>query len=116
MDSQAFSELVDLACQQENLPAALTYLQHVDEPEIAEVATSLVGQFVLGEHEGEKRIYHVTVEPNDEGVETEYVEHIMNEADETIVFIAWFFESYFDMKRKEIYAAAGRTYKQPKRS
>jgi hypothetical protein len=115
MDSQAFTSLVELACEQQNLPAALAYLQQVEDADIAGVATSLVGQFSLADVDGEKRIYHVSIEPNDEGIETEYVEHVMNETDETIVFIAWFFETFFDMKRKEIYSIAGRTYKQPKR-
>lgn len=116
MDSQAFTTLIKEVSQLENLPLALTYLQQVDDPEIAEVAQTLTGQFAIAEIEGEKRIYHVTLEPNEEGVETEYVEHVMNENDDTIVFIAWFFEAHFELKRKDIYSAAGRTYKQPKRS
>ena len=115
MNQQAFSALIRDANQMKSLPLVLAYLQQVDELDIVEVANSLAGQFSIADVDGEKRIYHVTTELNDEGVETEYVEHVMNEDDDSIVFISWFFESYFDMKRKDIYSAAGRTYQQPKR-
>jgi hypothetical protein len=32
------------------------------------------------------------------------------------MFVAWFFFAQFDIKQKETYQAAGKTYKQPKRS
>ncbi len=116
MDNQQFITVVKQACAEVNLPAALNFLKQVDDPEVAEAAQALTGQFMLAEVGGEQRVYHTTFEPDDQGVETEYVEYIMNEGDETIVFVAWFFETQFDMKRKDVYTAAGRTYKQPKRN
>ncbi len=116
MDSQEFITIVKNASQQENLPLALEYLKTVDDVDVKNAALALSGQFALAEIEGEQRIYHVSLELNDDGVEEEYVEHIMNEGDETIVFVAWFFDSQFSIKRKEVYLAADRTYKQPKRT
>lgn len=115
MENQTFTSIVKQACDQANLPAALNFLKQVAEEDIANAAQELTGQFMLAEVDGEQRIYHTTIEPNDDGVDTEYVEYIMNEGDEAIIFVAWFFETYFDIKRKEVYAAAERTYKQPKR-
>lgn len=116
MDNQQFVSVVKLACAEANLPAALNFLKQVENQDIAEAAQALSGQFVLAEVEGEQRVYHSTMEPDEHGVETEYLEHVMNEGDETLLFVAWFFESQFDIKRKDVYAAAGRTYKQPKRN
>ena len=57
----------------------------------------------------------MTIEQNDQGEEQEYIEHIMNEGDDVIRFVAWFFEVMFDVKRKDTYQAAGKTFQQPKR-
>ncbi len=116
MNSQEFATIVKQACQHESLPGALAFLRQVDDEEIAQAADALTGQFALAEVDGEQRIYHVFTDTDDQGVEQEYVEHIMNEGDDTILFVAWFFETEFEIKRKEVYAAAGRTYKQPKRN
>jgi hypothetical protein len=116
MDNQEFITIVKEASKQENLPLALEYLKTVNDIDVKNAALALVGQFALAEIEGEQRIYHVSLELNDDGVEEEYVEHIMNEGDETIVFVAWFFDSQFSIKRKDVYQAADRTYKQPKRT
>ncbi|TON73219.1 hypothetical protein CGH53_09855, partial [Vibrio parahaemolyticus] len=52
---------------------------------------------------------------DESGVEQEYVEHVMNEGDNMIKFAAWFFETFFEIKQKDTYMAAGKTYQQPKR-
>ncbi|GAB2647579.1 hypothetical protein GCM10026988_14470 [Vibrio panuliri] len=116
MEHKQFETLVKEACQQENLPQALAILKACEEQEVAEVAESLTGQFALAEVEGEKRIYHVTVQENEQGEEQEFVEHVMNEGDDVIRFVAWFFDAMFEVKRKDTYQAAGKTYQQPKRS
>lgn len=116
MQQKEFETLVKTACEKENLPQALEWLKACENSDIAEAALSLSGQFALAEVEGEKRIYHVTIQDNDQGEEEEFVEHVMNEGDDTIVFVAWFFDAMFEIKRKETYQAAGRTYRQPKRS
>ncbi|TOB56313.1 hypothetical protein CGK03_20945, partial [Vibrio parahaemolyticus] len=41
--------------------------------------------------------------------------HVMNEGDNMIKFAAWFFETFFEIKQKDTYMAAGKTYQQPKR-
>ena len=46
--------------------------------------------------------------------EQEFVEHVMNEGEHLVKFAAWFFESNFEIKAKEVYQAAGKTYQQPK--
>ncbi|MGF1909958.1 hypothetical protein L4C38_10990 [Vibrio kasasachensis] len=116
MEHKEFEELVKEACLQENLPQALAILKASEDQEVAETAESLVGQFALAEAEGEKRIYHVTVQVDEHGEEQEFVEHVMNEGDDVIRFVAWFFDVMFDVKRKDTYQAAGKTYQQPKRS
>jgi lantibiotic modifying enzyme len=98
------------------LPQVLAELKQSDNQDVAEAAKALTGQFAVAEVEGEKRIYHVTVQLNDSGDKEEFVEHVMNEGDDVIVFIAWFFSSFFDTKPKQIYQAVGKTYKQPKKS
>ncbi|PJC87110.1 hypothetical protein CSW98_04185 [Vibrio sp. HA2012] len=110
-----FETLVKQLCAQENLPQALELLKASDDTEIAEAAHSLAGQFALAEAEGEKRIYHMTVQENAQGEQEEFVEYVMNEGDDIIIFVAWFFYSMFDVKQKETYQAAGKTYRQPKR-
>lgn len=104
------------AASEDSLASALNLFKTAEHAEISEVAQSLSGQFALAEVEGEKRIYHVTEQENDQGEMQEFVEHVMNEGDETIRFVAWFFDSFFDIKAKETYAMAGKTYRQPKRS
>ncbi len=116
MQAEQFETLVKTLCQQQNLPQALQLLKQSDDEEVAEVAASLTGQFSLAEVEGQKRIYHVTLEENDAGEQQEFVEHVMNEGDDVVVFVAWFFYAFFSIKQKDTYAAAGKTYRQPKRS
>ncbi|MDN3612408.1 hypothetical protein ACODM8_12605 [Vibrio ostreicida] len=116
MEHQQFEQLVKVLCEQPNLPTALDILKNHDDDEVAQAALSLVGQFAMADVEGEKRVYHVTFEENEQGEEQEYVEHIMNEGDDVIRFVAWFFDAMFGVKRKETYQVAGKTFKQPKRS
>ncbi|CCN49496.1 conserved hypothetical protein [Vibrio nigripulchritudo MADA3029] len=116
MQQQEFETLVKALSEQSNLPDALTALKAHQDEEVAQAAKSLTGQFALAEVEGEKRIYHVTVQENEQGEEQEYVEHVMNEGDDVIKFVAWFFFSMFEIKERDTYQAAGKTYKQPKRS
>ena len=116
MEHKEFEELVKAASQQEALPQALAVLKASEDQEVAEAAASLAGQFSLAEVDGEKRIYHVTTHEDEQGEEQEFVEHVMNEGDEVIRFVAWFFDAMFEVKRKDTYQAAGKTYLQPKRS
>lgn len=116
MQANEFEALVKSLCELGALPKALEQLKQNEDVEIAQAAQSLAGQFVLAEVENEQRIYHMTVEADEQGVEQEYLEHVMNEGDDVIKFVAWFFESFFEMKQKDVYQAAGKTYKQPKRS
>lgn len=116
MEHKEFEELVKAASQQEALPQALAILKASEDQEVAEAAASLAGQFSLAEVDGEKRIYHVTTHEDEQGEEQEFVEHVMNEGDEVIRFVAWFFDAMFEVKRKDTYQAAGKTYLQPKRS
>lgn len=116
MQQNEFEVLVKNVCAQDDLPKALEVLIACEDEEIAEAAKSLVGQFALADVEGEKRVYHVTLQENDVGEEEEFVEHVMNAGDDVVKFAAWFFESMFELKQKDTYQAAGKTYKQPKRS
>ncbi|QXO15598.1 MULTISPECIES: hypothetical protein [Vibrio] len=116
MQQNEFEALVKELCAKESLPQALELLKQSDDADIAQAAHSLSGQFALADIEGEQRIYHVFVQTDEQGVEQEYVEHIMNEGEDVIKFVAWFFEALFDVKVKDTYQAAGKTYKQPKRS
>lgn len=116
MQESEFQELVKQASSQSSLPEALTYLKNCELEEIAAAAQGLTGQFALAEMQGVNKIYHVSTEKNDQGEEEELLEFIMNEGDETLVFVSWFFFSQFDIKERDVYRAAGRTYKQPKRS
>ncbi|WP_104402434.1 hypothetical protein [Vibrio penaeicida] len=115
MQQQEFEALVKSLCTQESLPKALELLKTSEEKEVAEAAESLSGQFALAEVEGEHRIYHVTLQENEQGEEQEFVEHVMNEGDDIIKFVAWFFFSMFEIKERDTYQAAGKTYQQPKR-
>lgn len=115
MQHNEFEQLVKQLCQLADLPSALNALKAVEDKDVAEAAQGLTGQFALAEVEGEQRIYHVTTQADDEGNEQEYVEHVMNEGDDIIRFVAWFFDSQFEVKVKETYQAAGKTYRQPKR-
>lgn len=116
MELKEFETLVTQLCEKENLPQALEVLKACEEQDVAEAAQSLSGQFALAEVEGAKRIYHVTVQTNEQGEEQEFVEHVMDEGDDVIRFVAWFFDVMFDVKRKDTYQLAGKTYQQPKRS
>lgn len=111
-----FEILVNNLCELENLPQALEHLKNSEDEEISLAAQSLSGQFALAEIDGEKRIYHVTVQENESGEEEEFVEHVMNEGEDIIGFVAWFFFAMFDVKHKDTFQTAGKTYKQPKRS
>ena len=101
MQHNEFEVLVKEICSKQNLPEALELLKSNEDTEVSEAAQSLVGQFALADVENEKRIYHVTVQDNDEGEEQEFVEHVMNEGDDLIKFAAWFFESMFEVKAKD---------------
>lgn len=116
MQQSEFEVLVKQLCEQDDLPQALEVLVTCEDEEVAEAAKSLIGQFALAEVEGQQRVYHVTLQENDAGEEEEFVEHVMNAGDDVIKFVAWFFESMFELKQKDTYQAAGKTYKQPKRS
>ena len=115
MQQNEFEVLVKAICALDSLPQALELLKSNEDTEVAEAAASLTGQFSLAEVEGEKRIYHVTLQENELGEEQEYIEHVMNEGDHLIKFAAWFFETFFEIKQKDTYVAAGKTYQQPKR-
>ncbi|MGR5069167.1 MULTISPECIES: hypothetical protein [Vibrio] len=115
MQQNEFETLLKEIDQTETLPQALELLKACEEEEIAQAAQSLTGQFGLAEVEGEKRIYHITVHQDESGEEQEFVEHVMNEGDQLIKFSAWFFETFFEIKQKDTYKAAGKTYQQPKR-
>lgn len=116
MEYQEFESLVKALCEQDSLPQALEMLKASSDEEVAQAAEALTGQFALAEVEGESRIYHVTLQENEQGEEQEFIEHVMNEGDEVIRFVAWFFDTQFDVKRKDTYQMAGKTYQQPKRS
>ena len=116
MQQNEFEVLVKAICALDGLPQALELLKSNEDTEVAEAAASLTGQFALAEVEGEKRIYHVTLQENEQGEEQEYIEHVMNEGDDLIKFAAWFFETMFELKQKETYQIAGKTCRQPKRS
>ncbi|MCG9789379.1 hypothetical protein [Vibrio barjaei] len=116
MQQLEFQLLVMQLCEFTTLPDALNKLKSVENQEIVEAANSLSGQFALADVDGEQRIYHVFTDIDDNGDEQEYVEHIMNEGDDIIKFVAWFFDAMFEMKQSDTYKAAGKTYKQPKRS
>jgi len=116
MQQNEFESLIVSLCEVADLPQALELLKSCEDEEVAKAAQSLAGQFSLAEVEGEQCIYHVTTQLDDEGSEQEYVEHVMNVGDDVIKFAAWFFESMFEVKQKLTYQAAGKTFKQPKRS
>lgn len=116
MQQNEFEALVKRLLEEENLPKALAVLKDNDDSEVSEAAQLLTGQFSVAEIEGERRIYHISVLENEQGEEQEYVEHIMNEGDDLIRFIAWFFDAQFGVKRKDTYQAAGKTYRQEKRN
>lgn len=115
MQQSQFESIVKHLCQFSTLPEVLAELKKSEEPEIVAAAMALTGQFAIAEVENEQRIYHVTSEMDEQGEEQEFVEHVMNEGEDVIKFIAWFFESQFEVKRKDTYQAAGKTYQQPKR-
>jgi hypothetical protein len=115
MQQNEFETLVKEITQQENMLKALELLKACEEEEVAQAAQSLTGQFGLADVDGEKRIYHITTQVDDSGEEQEFVEHVMNEGDHLIKFAAWFFETFFEVKQKDTYVAAGKTYQQPKR-
>lgn len=110
MNDAEFQNLVKKICECESLPMALSVLSHEESlPEVAKVAQKMTGHFSLAEIDGEKRIYHISSGKNSEGEIQEFVEHVMNEGDDIIKFVVWFFTSQFDVKARDIYRAAGRT-------
>ncbi|MGF1687314.1 hypothetical protein L4C36_11560 [Photobacterium japonica] len=115
MQHDQFEALVKTLCEMQTLPEVLNALKACEDADVVEAAESLTGQFNLAEIDGEQRIYHISMEENDNGEQEEYVEWIMNVGDDVIKFVAWFFSSMFDMKQKDVYQTAGRTYQQPKR-
>lgn len=116
MQQNEFVLLTQLLCGKQDIPQVLEYLKSYQDEEVAQAAQSLSGQFALAEVDGEQRVYHVSTQLDDDGNEQEYVEHIMNEGDDVIRFVAWFFDIMFDVKAKDTYQAAGKTYQQPKRN
>jgi hypothetical protein len=110
-----FEQLVKQACQAGNLPLALDVLKQAGDDDVASVASSLSGQFMIAEIDGEQRIYHVYTETDAQGESQEFAEYIMNEGEDVIRFIAWFFETMFSIKKKQTYQAVGKTYIQPRR-
>ncbi|MFA0087552.1 hypothetical protein [Vibrio sp. 10N.261.51.F12] len=116
MQQDEFEKLVKSLCEFNALPDALNALKASDDTDVAEAAESLTGQFALADVDGAQRIYHVSVRTNDAGEDEEYVEHIMNDGDDVIKFVAWFFDALFDVKQSDTYKAAGKTYMQPKRA
>lgn len=109
MNDAEFEGLVKKVCECDSLPLALSVLSHDEFPEVAKAAQALTGHFSLAEIEGEKRIYHVSSGKNEAGDIQEFVEHVMNEGDDIIKFVVWFFSTQFDVKARDVYRAAGRT-------
>jgi hypothetical protein len=116
MQEKEYQQLVMTLCLRNTVPDVLTALKESADSDIVEAAQSLAGQFALAEVEGEQSIYHVSKQLDDEGEEQEFVEHIMNEGEDIIKFVAWFFDIMFEVKPSDTYRAAGKTYRQPKRS
>ncbi|WP_413110194.1 hypothetical protein [Thaumasiovibrio sp. DFM-14] len=115
MDQSDFELLVRELNTLASVPEILEQLCQSKEEEVSAAAKSLRGQFQLAELEGQKRIYHVFSQPNEQGEEEEFAEWVMNDGDEMIAFIAWFFYSQFEIKDKETYEAAGLKLVQPKK-
>ncbi len=115
MQHSEFEAIVKQAASCETLAKALEFFKTSEQTEIAEAAAELTGQFSAAEIDGQLRIYHVTEQENEQGEQEQFLEHIMNDGDDTIAFVAWFFESQFEYKAKDIYQIAGKTYRQPKR-
>lgn len=115
MQQDEFEILVKELAQLDSVSAILEKLASNEEPEVAEAATALIGHFSLAEIEGEKRIYHVFSQENEQGELEEFAEWVMNDGDEMLRFIAWFFYTTFEITDKETYLAAGCTYKPVKR-
>ncbi|WP_087020985.1 hypothetical protein [Thaumasiovibrio subtropicus] len=115
MEQTDFEALVKKLVALNGVGDVLTALAANKEAEVAEAAQGLQGKFQLAEMEGKNRVYHVFTQVNEAGEEEEFAEWVMNEGDELIVFIAWFFYSQFEIKDKETYAAAGIRLVQPKK-
>ncbi|ORT48712.1 hypothetical protein ST37_16690 [Vibrio sp. qd031] len=116
MQHAEFEAIIKQATQTKGLAPALEFFTQSEHKEISDAAQSLKGQFSAAELDGQLRIYHVTEQTDDEGNSEQFLEHVMNEGDDVIQFVAWFFESQFEYSAKEIYQIAGKTYRQPKRS
>ncbi len=116
MENQAFQELIQKTCQTDDLPQALALLRSCGDENIAEAANQLTGKFNMAEVDGKQKIYHIFTELNEENEEQEFAEFVMNIGDDIMLFVAWFFYTQFEIKASDVYAAAGKTYKQPKKS
>ncbi len=116
LSDNEFQQLVVACVEQGTLPKALEWLKACDNKDISSAASALSGHFALAEVEGQQRIYHVFTDEDDQGEEQEYLDHIMNEGDDVVQFVAWFFYSQFDIKDKDTYQAAGKPYSKPKRN
>lgn len=116
MEEKEFEILIKAVCNTKELPEALNLLKACEDDSISSAANDLTGQFSLAEINGKNKIYHVFSEENTQGEVEEFVELVMELGEDIIVFVAWFFFTQFDIKNRDIYSAAGRTYKQPKRT
>ncbi len=115
MEQTEFESLVQQLIRLENVGDILSALVGCEEQEVSEAAQSLQGKFQLAEMDGENRVYHVFDHINDDGESEELAEWVMNQGDDMIVFISWFFYSQFEIKDKETYQAAGLKLVQPKK-
>ncbi|WP_163935139.1 PQQ-dependent sugar dehydrogenase [Paraferrimonas sp. SM1919] len=115
MQDIEYSKLVATLVEQSSVAAVLNYLANSEEPELAEVAAELQGNLLL-DPDNNQKVFFVYTEINDEGEQEQFQEFVMNKDDEVLVFIAWLFFSFFEVKHRETYAAVNRTYTQPKRS
>ena len=116
MESIYFDQLVTQLSQTTSLPDALAILKSCDAEEVKNAAESLSGHFSIAEVNGIQKIYHVFSDLNDQGENEEFAEHIMDLDDDIMLFVSWFFYTQFDIKNSDTYAAAGKTYKQPKKN
>jgi hypothetical protein len=115
MTEKKLKALMTELVKKHDLKEALALLVACDIEEIASTATELQGHFFVAEVDNVHKIYHSSTEIDDEGTEKEYLDHVMNVGDDIMCFVTWFFDSFFEIKTKEIYALAGKTYKQQKK-
>lgn len=98
-----------------NLKDALLLLIDSDLEDIAVTARELQGKFFIAEIDNHQKIYYSSIEKEESGEETEYLEHVMNVDENIMKFIIWFFHGFFEIKVKDIYRLAGKTYQQQKK-